>query len=41
MENENKVITFSLVECDLIPNERGKEKNLTLCSKHTLTLKIS
>lgn len=31
MENENKVIPFSLVECDLIPNGRGKgEKPDTL-----------
>lgn len=30
MEKEKKVVTFSLVECDLVPNGRGKEKNLTL-----------
>lgn len=41
MENENKVITLSLVECDLIPNGRGTEKNPTLCSMYILTPKMS
>lgn len=41
MENENKVITFGLVECDLIPNGGGKEKNLTLRLMYILTLKMS
>lgn len=30
MENDNEEITFSLVECDLIPNGRGTEASLTL-----------
>lgn len=41
MENDNKEITFSLVECDLIPNGRGMETNLTLSLIYILTPKMS
>lgn len=37
MENDNKEITFSLVQRFLIPNGRGTETNLTLSSTYILT----
>lgn len=40
MENDNKEIAFRLVECDLIPNGRGMETNLTLSSTSILTPKV-